>query len=77
MYNVKHWFQYITVTDGNTTGWGDMDIYFGCRQSTQDHIYRDDLESCRRDTVLSGVNVALSREPGQPKVNLTGGVWDT
>ncbi|KAK3084578.1 hypothetical protein FSP39_015724 [Pinctada imbricata] len=59
--------EFPSLKTGNTTGWGDMDIYFGCRQSTMDHIYKDELETCKKDDIMSGIHVALSREPGQPK----------
>ncbi|KAK3106113.1 hypothetical protein FSP39_013027, partial [Pinctada imbricata] len=52
---------------GNTKRWGDMDIYFGCRQSTVDNIYGAELDVCKNDRVFSEVNVALSREPGVKK----------
>ncbi|KAK3105583.1 hypothetical protein FSP39_001033 [Pinctada imbricata] len=52
---------------GNTKRWGDMDIYFGCRQSTFDNIYGADLDVCKNDRVFSEVNVALSSEPGVKK----------
>lgn len=52
---------------GEKQGWGEMSLYFGCRQSTVDHIYESELNACAKEGVLSQVNVALSREPGKKK----------
>jgi sulfite reductase alpha subunit-like flavoprotein len=57
-----------TFSDGEKKGWGDMSMYFGCRQSTMDHIYEAELNACAKEGVMSQVNVALSREPGKKKV---------
>ncbi|ESO82408.1 hypothetical protein LOTGIDRAFT_197993 [Lottia gigantea] len=52
---------------GDKKGWGRMEQYFGCRRSTEDHIYKDELAQMKADKVLSNFHVALSREPNQPK----------
>nr|KAG5713275.1 hypothetical protein BaRGS_007802 [Batillaria attramentaria] len=53
---------------GERKGWGEMILYFGCRQNNVDNIYRDELAQAKADKVLNDYHVALSREPGQPKV---------
>ena len=57
--------------DGEKQGWGEMSLYFGCRQSALDHIYEAELNACAKEGVLSQVNVALSREPGKTKVRIS------
>ena len=54
--------------DGERKGWGEMMLYFGCRQNGMDHIYRDELNQMKTEKVLNDYFVALSREPGHPKV---------
>ena len=48
--------------------WGAMELYFGCRTSDMDHIYKDEMSKARISGALTEVHVALSRQPGQPKV---------
>ncbi len=50
------------------SAWGEMTLYFGCRRSNMDHIYREELMKAHMYGALTKVNVALSREPDQPKV---------
>ncbi|VDI59533.1 nitric-oxide synthase, brain [Mytilus galloprovincialis] len=52
---------------GDKIGWGEMYLYFGCRKSAVDYIYKEELDSCLQDDVLTKVYTAFSREPGQPK----------
>ncbi|XP_031553421.1 nitric oxide synthase, brain-like isoform X2 [Actinia tenebrosa] len=47
--------------------WGDMFLYFGCRSSRQDDIYRDETANAKHNKVLANVRTALSREEDQPK----------
>ena len=49
--------------------WGALSLYFGCRRSDLDHIYKDELKKARVVGGLDNVHVALSREPEQPKVS--------
>ena len=49
--------------------WGSMTLYFGCRRSDMDFIYKEELKKAQVTGALTEVNVALSREPGQPKVS--------
>lgn len=49
-------------------GFGPMYLFFGCRQSAVDQIYRDDVMRAKLCGALDDCYVALSREPGKPKV---------
>jgi cytochrome P450/NADPH-cytochrome P450 reductase len=49
-------------------------LFFGCRQPAHDYLYRRELEGYEKDGTLSGLHVAFSREPGQPKVYVQGHV---
>ena len=44
---------------------GALHLWFGCRQSTRDFIYREELEAAVRDEVLAQLHLAFSREEGQ------------
>jgi cytochrome P450/NADPH-cytochrome P450 reductase len=46
---------------------GECILYFGCRHSEQDFIYRDELEAYLESKVLTGLHVAFSREADRPK----------
>lgn len=48
--------------------WGSMSLFFGCRNSTQDYIYKDEMEKAKGQGALTEIHLALSREPQQPKV---------
>ena len=50
--------------------WGTMVLFFGCRDSKQDFIYKDELARVKDDGALTQVFLALSREPQQPKVTV-------
>ena len=49
--------------------WGALSLYFGCRRSDEDHIYKDELKKATVVGGLDSVHVALSRERGQGKVS--------
>ncbi len=51
------------------TAWGSIMLYFGCRRSNLDYIYREELMKAHISGALTKVNVALSREPNHPKVS--------
>ncbi|KAL8578716.1 hypothetical protein ACOMHN_045704 [Nucella lapillus] len=53
---------------GERKGWGEMYLYFGCRQNSVDNIYREELSQMKTEKVLADFYISLSREPGQPKV---------
>ncbi|NWU86558.1 NOS3 protein, partial [Onychorhynchus coronatus] len=46
---------------------GPMVLVFGCRSSTLDHIYREEMEQAREQGALSQVLTAFSRQPETPK----------
>ncbi len=53
-----------------------MTLYFGCRRSDRDLLYEAELKAACADGALSGLRLALSREPGRPKVGEGwGGGW--
>lgn len=41
---------------------GKAIIYFGCRNSRMDHIYKEELEKCKMNGSLDEVYVAFSRD---------------
>ena len=47
---------------------GKTSLYFGCRRSDHDWIYRDAMERWLRDGDLDALAVAFSREPDRPRV---------
>nr|QJF53971.1 Nitric oxide synthase [Sinohyriopsis cumingii] len=50
------------------SGWGSMYLYFGCRRSLVDDIYRMELQAAKKEGVLTNVYTAFSREPDKPKM---------
>ena len=46
-----------------------MYLFFGCRQSTVDQIYSDEAMNAKQRGAIDEYYVALSREPGKPKVH--------
>ncbi|KAL4224321.1 Nitric oxide synthase [Mactra antiquata] len=52
---------------GTRQGWGNIYLYFGCRNSQMDDIYKDELQQMRKEGVLREVYTALSREENTPK----------
>ena len=48
--------------------WGDMLLFFGCRNSQLDDIYRDETEKAKQIRVITDVATAYSRQEGRPKV---------
>lgn len=46
---------------------GQALLFFGCRRSDHDFLYRSELEALKQEGALSQLYVALSREPGQPR----------
>ena len=47
--------------------WGDIRLFFGCRNPFLDDIYRNEIEEAVRSKVLRSVATAYSREKGKPK----------
>lgn len=52
----------------NGEGWGEMVLYFGCRRSTMDELYRKEIDKNIKDDVITSYYSAYSREPNEPKV---------
>lgn len=52
---------------GTRKGWGNIFLYFGCRNSKVDDIYKEELQQMKNEGVLKDVYTALSREPDTPK----------
>lgn len=62
-----------TLANSNTLNaslgkWGEMLLFFGCRNSTQDYIYKDEMAQAKDEGALTEIWAAHSREPQQPKV---------
>lgn len=55
-------------TGENGTGWGEIVIYFGCRHSDQDELYRSEIDQMISKNVIKSYYPAFSRKPGQKKV---------
>jgi nitric-oxide synthase len=51
----------------NSTKWGRMTLFFGCRTKEM-ILYRRELEELKRESVLADIYLALSREPNIKKV---------
>lgn len=49
---------------------GEMILYFGCRNAKTDDIYKDDLRKALTDHVLTHVQTAYSRQENKAKVIL-------
>ena len=48
--------------------WGTMSLYFGCRRSESDYIFKDEIKRAHITGAITDINVALSREPRVQKV---------
>ena len=57
------------LKDKNAT-WGPLTLYFGCRSSEHDDIYKHETSIAMKEGGLSNVYTAFSREPNVPKVIL-------
>lgn len=44
-------------------------LYFGCRNDDIDNIFKEELQEALTDSVLTHLNVALSRQTGMKKVS--------
>lgn len=50
-------------------GWGEMILYFGCRRSSEDELYKREIEQMLKEGVITSYYPAYSREPEFKKVN--------
>ena len=55
---------------GNANGWGEMVLYFGCRQSKIDELYREEIEQMVKENVITSFYTAFSREANSKKVKV-------
>jgi sulfite reductase alpha subunit-like flavoprotein len=46
---------------------GKVDVFFGCRHSDHDYLYKNELEEFCKDGTISKLNVAFSRDGGKNK----------
>ena len=52
----------------NNRGWGKMILYFGCRRSSEDELYRNEIDQMVKEGVITSYYPAYSREPNKKKV---------
>jgi len=52
----------------NGNAWGEMFLYFGCRQQNVDELYRNEIDQLVSDKVIKEFYSVYSREPNKPKV---------
>lgn len=57
------------IQAAKTKLWGNMTLYFGCRRSDLDYIYKDELMRAKVAGALTDVHVAFSRDLKKPKVS--------
>jgi len=50
------------VASGADTATGSVEVFFGCRHSDHDYLYREELEAFDKDGVIDHMNVAFSRD---------------
>lgn len=48
---------------------GELVLYFGCRESCKDDIYKQELQEYAEKGVVNALFTAYSREPNKPKVH--------
>lgn len=49
---------------------GDLDIYFGCREMRRDNLYAEERALAKAEGIISSNNTAFSREANIPKVRV-------
>jgi sulfite reductase alpha subunit-like flavoprotein len=52
----------------NGNEWGDMILYFGCRDPKHDDLYRNEINELLKEKVITSLYSAYSREPNKKKV---------
>lgn len=50
------------------TNFGDMVLFFGCRDSKNDYLYKQELSNLILNKVIKSVHTAFSRDKNHPKV---------
>jgi len=50
------------------SNFGEMSLYFGCRQSNIDELYKNEIDYLIKQSVITSCHTAFSREPNQKKV---------
>lgn len=75
--NISTWSIHFYPLTGPTTllkdkngTWGPLTLYFGCRSSEHDDIYKHETNIAMKEGGLNNVYTAFSREPNVPKVIL-------
>ena len=53
---------------------GSMSLFFGCRNSKQDCIHKDEMLKAKDEGALTEIFFAFSREPDAPKVRVDWGI---
>ena len=56
--------------DTSNSNFEELTLYFGCRRSNMDELYKKEIEQMIKDNVITSRYTALSREPNQKKVIL-------
>ena len=56
-------------------GWGELVLYFGCRQPNLDELYKNEIEQMISEKVVTSYYPAYSRRPGHKKVTLQTSVF--
>ena len=56
--------------NNDKNSFGNMTLVFGCRKYVKNNIYRLEIEAAKKQGALTTTWIALSREPGVPKVGL-------
>ena len=59
---------YLEKNANSKTYSGEMHMYFGCRTSEHDDLYKEEMQNLFEKGVLTSVRKAFSREPGEKKV---------
>ena len=54
----------------NGNRWGDMILYFGCRNSFNDDLYSEEIKQMVKGKIINEYFVAYSREPKKSKVSI-------
>ena len=58
----------VSGNENQNSLWGPLTLYFGCRSSKHDDIYKSETTKALEDGGLDKVYTAFSREPSTPKV---------